>query len=495
MTDFIDEIQAASMADAGLKRLKMLELAEDIGVEVGRLLESGNQQLDRQLALAWKLRERDVRAILAKSKRWGAGSHLRQLESHIRGLSEDVESQDDDENESSGPSGFDPEVLERLEKTEKGVVRPTLSNIVEILSSDPSWKGRVALNSFADQLEIDNRPLSDADEYEFLAWMTPRYGPDPSSVRIHEAFVTVATRNAYHPVRNYLNSLAWDGVKRLDTWIPRHMGVADSPLARAYSRKFLISMVARIFRPGCKVDTALILHGTQGAMKSSALKALADPWFSDTSIEIGSKDGYQTLSGSWLVEVAELDSFAKRENSAVKAYLSSAEDRFRPSYGRNTVLRRRETVFCGSTNKDDFLNDDSGSRRYWIVTVSDSIDVESIRAERDQLFAEALLAFNAGEEWHLSREMDRARAAASEPYRQIDPWEPALAAYLAGDPGAGIRPRTGPFTIGFLLEVVVGLQKRDMNKNAEMRMAAALRGLGWKKDASRRPVVWAAPAD
>ena len=115
MTDFIDEIQAQSMADAGLKRLKLLELCDDIGVEVGRLLESGNRQLDMQLALAWRLRERDVRAILAKSKRWGAGSHLRQLESHIRGLSEDVESQDDDENESSGPSGFDPEVLERRE--------------------------------------------------------------------------------------------------------------------------------------------------------------------------------------------------------------------------------------------------------------------------------------------------------------------------------------------------------------------------------------------
>lgn len=491
MPDFVDEIQAQSMAEAGLKRLRLLELCDDLAVEVGRLLESGNRQLDMQLALAWRLRERDCKAIFAKSTRWGSGKHLRALEAHVKSLSDDIEDQDSEESGPRVSSGASEEVLAGLEMTEKGAVRPSLGNIVHILAEDQSWKGRIRLNSFADQVEIDGRPLSDADEAEFSVWITPTYGPDISSVRVHEAFTVVAARNQYHPVIDYLNGLVWDGEKRLDGWVSRYLGAPDSELMRAYARKFLISMIARIRNPGCKVDTSLILYGPrQGEGKSTALAILGGSWFTDTSIEIGHKDGMQSLVGAWLIEVAELDSFAKRENSTVKAYLSSPVDRYRPSYGRNMVRRPRQCVFCGSTNKDEFLNDESGSRRFWVVHVAESVDNVGLASVRDQLFAEADAAYLAGEPWWLGRHEDTLRDAGSDQYRQTDPWEPRILGYLAGDPGAGVGPRRGPFTLAFLMEVVLGMEPKDMSKQQQMRLAAVMKSAGWEKSPAKRPVEW-----
>jgi predicted P-loop ATPase len=208
---------------------------------------------------------------------------------------------------------------------------------------------------------------------------------------VGRAIQTVARENPVHPVRDYLNGLGWDRTPRLDTWLARYLGADDSLYARAVGSRFLTSAVARIFEAGCQADHMLILEGPQGRLKSSALRAMADPWFTDPISNVGSKDAAMETAGVWLIEMSELDALTRAGNSAIKSFLTRRHDRYRPPYGTHVIERPRQCVFAGTINPaGGYLKDPTGTRRFWPVACN-TVDLDALVRDRDRLWAEALV--------------------------------------------------------------------------------------------------------
>ena len=196
-------------------------------------------------------------------------------------------------------------------------------------------------------------------------------------------------------------------------------------------------MMARAHQRGCKADSALVLSGRQYAGKSTVLRILAtDEFFTDAPISMASpKDSVPVISGVWIIELGELASMSRSKIETVKQFLSSQVDRLRKSYGRRVVDVPRRCVFAGTTNADSFLRDSTGSRRFWPVFTADEIDLDWLRENRDQLMAEARVAYQAGEQWHLTREENEQRHRDSEHFQVQDSWEPQIAAWVTANPG------------------------------------------------------------
>ncbi len=379
-----------------------------------------------------------------------------------------------------------PGVAELLEEGRDGVPLATLLNFVTILEGDPKFSGRCQRDEFRLRTVVDGSPVRDDDETAINLEIARMYGIRASSTLVGEAVRHVGNQHPTHGPREYLDSLAWDGVVRTETWLTEHCGAEDTPLIREFGRAFLVGAVARVMQPGCKVDNVLILVGQQGIGKSRAFATLAGPdWFSDSAIDFASKDAYQQLPGVWIFELAELDSLRRSETSAVKAYISAQIDHYRPSYGRNTVDVPRQTVFVGTTNEPEFLRDPSGSRRFWPVAVT-VINLDALAAERDQLWAEARWRFDQGETWWLSPEGEQARIEASEPYREVDAWEAPIEKW-AGE-------REEPFTVADVLGAALAVEIARQTKRDGMRVASILGRLGYAKRRVRlgdgRVVMW-----
>ena len=290
----------------------------------------------------------------------------------------------------------------------------------------------------------------------------------------------VARARRIHPVRDYLQRLPWDETPRIDTWLEDFCAVAPragahTTLVRAVARKWLIACVARAMTPGCKVDTMLILEGRQGIGKSSALAALASPrFFSDSVLDFASKEACQTIQGVWIHELAELAPLLRAETSSAKAFLTRAVDRFRAPYAAHTESIPRSVVFCGTVNHGGYLQDCNGNRRFWVVRCQGALDVAGLDRIRDQLWAEARVAFEAGETWHLEEEDEAAMREEHQDWIEVDPWSEALAEWTAlqGD---------APFTMADVLEAGLGLSVTSRNPKVTRRVCALLEELGFEK--------------
>ncbi len=290
------------------------------------------------------------------------------------------------------------------------------------------------------------------------------------------ALLQVAREQPYHPVRDYLEGLVWNGQERLSL-LPGMLGAPASPLVTAMLREFMISAVARALAPGCKVDTALILVGRQGAYKSGFFRALAGSWFSDTPMTIGDKDSLLVLCSAWIHEWAELESVQRAARSAsVKAFLSSSEDLVRAPYERAPRRYPRACVIVGSTNDEQFLTDPTGGRRYWVVPVSQQIDLAAITTDRDQLWAEAVHAYRAGEPWWLSASDERALRLAQKKHEVEDPWAEDILRFAAAQPD-------GVTTARVLNEIRV--LPAQQTKASAMRVAAVLTAAGYRRTRGR----------
>jgi putative DNA primase/helicase len=216
-----------------------------------------------------------------------------------------------------------------------------------------------------------------------------------------EAVQTVAKENRFHPVRDYLNSLEWDQTLRLDNWLSGYLGVEPSAFVAAVGTRWMISAVARIFRPGCQADYTLLLEGPQGIQKSTALQTLAgDDWFTDHISDLGSKDSRIELHGKWIIEFSELATVRRGELEKVKAFLTARIDHFRMPYGRRSEAVPRSCVFAASVNDQTHFTDPTGNRRWWTVRCG-AIAIGALRRDRDQLWAEAYTRFKAGQVWYL----------------------------------------------------------------------------------------------
>jgi putative DNA primase/helicase len=365
-----------------------------------------------------------------------------------------------------------------------------LTNLVLYLQNLPEFAGNFRFNELSGLVELGGLPLQDCDYVDIRVIIEKAgYYPDKSDVPI--AVERVARDRSYHPIREYLDGLAWDGQARLDGWLTTYLGAADHALMRSFAAKFLIGAVARVFQPGCKMDTVLVLEGAQGLGKTTAVGALFGENYMTSSLEdFGSKEAAISVQGQWVVELAELAALNKSDVLKAKKFITETVDQFRPPYGRHTVRRPRQCVIVGTTNDETYLKDTTGNRRYWPVPVL-RIDLAGIRRDRDQIWAEAVDRYKAGEHWWLE-DADELKMAEAVQRDRIDDdvWAPQLDELLRHEDYAG-DVQVSNLLAGLKMET----ERRT--KAHEMRVAMHLASRGFKKVKKRLggvPVnVWQRP--
>lgn len=390
----------------------------------------------------------------------------------------------------------------------KGQVLKDFHNILKILEQHPDTAGLFAYNE-RDMMVYYTRvpvwslgkrplahPIGDEDFSYVTAWFNYTVRCPVGVDSVARGVIGVARRNRYDPFLDWLMSLQWDGVPRLDTWLVDYAKSEDSRYIRAVGRCFILSAVARTFRPGAKVDTMLILGGRQGAGKSTMLRNLVGPdYFTDHLDDIQGKDARMQAHGPVLIEVAELEAFNKTQTTAIKSFISTQVDRFRAPYERTMSRQPRRCVFAGSTNQDTYLKDETGGRRFWPCVVGYCVDNEGLLEVREQLWAEAVWAHQQGEHWWLSEADEIEARIEQEAHREVDSWEEAFAIYLALDKERAIMQRgleTGLAETCFdengrrewtavneLLTYCVGLPIGNHKSPDQRRAAKALRVIGW----------------
>lgn len=373
---------------------------------------------------------------------------------------------------------------------QREVLVASLGNVATFLEFDPRLEGALVYNEFASRSQLLSAPpwdlrsatprdWCDADDVQGAEWLEREFGFVVGKQMVFDAACVVGQRHRIHPVRDYLNGLEWDGTPRLDGWLVDLCGADDTPLNRAFASRWVISAVARIYQPGAKADHVLILEGRQGIRKSTALEALAgDDWFTDAADRLTDKDGVLNCAGKWIMELGELVALTRAEATHIKAFFSRRTDRIRRPYGRSAEDIPRQTVFCGTTNATEYLRDDTGNRRFWSVAVG-KVDVEGIREHRDQLWAEAVHRYRAGEPWWLDDDSMVADAAeVQEERRQVDPWADKIEAWLRGAAARSV-------TLGQVIEDGLGMKVTDLREADTQRAARAIVGLGWKKTRKR----------
>jgi predicted P-loop ATPase len=359
---------------------------------------------------------------------------------------------------------------------------PDVRNAITILEHDPAFRDALRFDELrqapvCQALPWDRaaewRRWTDNDVTRLAAWFQD-LGCSMSVDNAHRAAIAVAQDHAFNPVAEYLRGLQWDGKPRLDHLLPTYFGAdGDDPeYLAAVGSMWMKSAVARVFYPGCKADHMLILEGGQGTTKSSALRALAgDDWFTDEVANMGTKDAAQDLHGKWIIEISELSAMKGAQIEQTKAFVSRQTDHYRPSYGRMSQDFPRRCVFVGTTNDEAYLKDQSGNRRYWPVKISRA-DVQAIRRDRDQLWAEAVARFQKGETWWLPPEQEALARDAQEGRRQVDPWEDAARKYADA-----ANLHKGYITISGCLEFI-GIKKDRQTKQDSMRVADIFQGIG-----------------
>lgn len=331
----------------------------------------------------------------------------------------------------------------KLKITEKGAIAQTIENVVIILQHDPQLAGRLALNEMEHNIvSLSSLPWraargasqwTDADDAALRYYLERTYGINGKD-RIFDAVNVVALQNKFHPVREYLDGCAWDGVPRVETLLVDYLGAEDTAYTRAVTRKALVAAVARIYNPGCKFDYMLTLRGRQGLGKSALIAKLGGRWFSDSFTTLQGKDAYEQVLGVWIMEVGELAGMRKAEAETIKLYISKQVDRFRPAYGRRLQEFPRQCIFIGTTNETQFLRDATGNRRFWVVDTPneptrnlwDELTPETVRC----IWAEAVELYRAGEALYLPRELEAAAREVQETYEEENPRAGIVQDYL-----------------------------------------------------------------
>ncbi|RVT95229.1 DNA primase [Rhodovarius crocodyli] len=375
-----------------------------------------------------------------------------------------------------------------LGTNDKGVPHSNVDNVLLCLALNPELQGLLGFNEFLEEpqilappprMQVTDRPapgpypraIRAADIIAIQAYVQRQHLARVTRQTVEDAVYTDAERNRFHPVRQYLDGLSWDGKPRLGHWLRWSFGAEDTPYTREVGAKILIAAVRRIRQPGCKFDTMLILEGLQGAGKSQTVRALfGDAWFTDAlPPNLLSKDGSQSLLGVWGVEFAEIEHLIRTDTESLKAFLSRPTERFRPPYGRSFITRGRECVFIGTTNQTDYLRDTTGNRRFWPVACQFA-SPQWVREVRDQLWAEAAHREAAGEIIWLEEE---ARELAIEQQAERlagDVWEDRVRKWL--DEQRGLR--IAHVTVGAVLSDGLGIDAARMGKKEEMRAAGIL---------------------
>lgn len=340
------------------------------------------------------------------------------------------------------------------EQTRNGGTRLARSaeNAAIILLHDPAWRDCIRLDTFKQHVSLtrapwadyltaanSNQAWTDSDTTRLQGWLERKHNLKLPITDLDRAVQVAAERSAHSSARDWMESLEWDGVPRVHNWLTTYLGVPESEYTKNVGGWWLISAVARVYRPGCKADHMLILYGDQGVGKSSAAGILAGvEWFSDSPVPIGSKDAYLALQGKLIVEMAELDSMNRAEASAVKSFLTSTSDSFRPPFAKRNVDVPRQCVFIGTTNHVEHLRDGTGDRRFWPVTVG-VVDRVGLERDRAQLWAEAVRAYKEGVRWYPETPAERALCeSAQDDHKVRHPWEDRILSWSADKKGVQV---------------------------------------------------------
>ena len=354
-----------------------------------------------------------------------------------------------------------------------GAPRKSFANTLTILTRDPDWIGRLAWDVKAQEITLDGSPVDDARVAIERAAFEREHGYDPGSENFWLALRAAAGENAVDPVADYLRALAWDGTARLDGLATSALGAAGEMPARML-RRWFISAVARALKPGCKVDTVLVLVGEQGARKSTFFQVLAGEHFSDSHVDLANKDAFLQFRRAWVLEWGEIERITGRRGAdEIKSLLASRFDDFRPPFGRALVRVPRSCVIVGSTNQQQFLDDETGSRRFWVIRVSHEINAAALAAQRDQLWAEAVAAYLAGEPWWFDAADDADREKAAEEHTIDSPWEQSLRPWIT-------EQGRGDFLTSELLYALNIPTKDHADRRITRELGRVMRRLGYQ---------------
>jgi putative DNA primase/helicase len=285
----------------------------------------------------------------------------------------------------------------------------------------------------------------------------------------------LAERRKYSPVREYLERLTHDGTDVI-AGLGRALGLDEQTQGLEYEflRRWLVAAVARIFEPGCQVDTMLVLQGEEGEHKSRLFEELGGKWYVATSAELGTINAVETMRRGWIIELDEMDAVARtREFSSVKAFITRATDVYVPKYIREAVTVKRASVLGGTVNHQEFLVDEDGLRRFWVIGVRSVIDREWIREHRDGLWAQAVALYRAKQQWHLEPALEQLRRESNKQFIVEDPWSSAVRRYVEDN---AIEDFFQP-------DIVLGdcfkLQPKEIDLGSKKRVARVLRNLGF----------------
>ena len=376
--------------------------------------------------------------------------------------------------------------------TENGRPMSTLVNVMLALRNDPAMAEAFAYNEMLcapillrspnSDPEFSPHLVTDADVGHLQEWLQyvglRRVGKET----LHQAVEMRAVERPFHPVRDYLDMLVWDGRPRLATWLSNYLGAEPTAYAEAIGRMFLIAMVARIFQPGCQADYMPILEGPQGELKSSACRILGGVYFSDHLPDIASsgKDVSQHLRGKWLIEVTEMHAMNRAEAALLKAFVTRTVERYRPSYGRMEVIEPRQCLFVGTTNKLTYLRDETGGRRFWPVKCGE-INLKALAQDRDQLFAEAMHLYRTGTPWWPDKKFEREHIQTQQEARfEADVWEEKIAEFLSS---------ISKVTVWQVACDALHMQTARIGTADQRRIMAVMERLGWQRlprEGSRR---------
>src|SRR5579859_540592 len=398
-----------------------------------------------------------------------------------------------------------------IQRNEAGDALCNLANAVTFLRWAPELKGAIRFEVMERRVFVGRRlagsklgavgegeggsrvQLSDTDVSEIQEWMQRRGLVVIGRDTVQQAIDLVARENWYHAVQVYLEGLAWDGVRRLDTWLERGLGADSQP--REYlskiGRMFIMSMVYRIMRPGCQCDYMIVLEGEQGVLKTTACQILAGHWFSNSLPDLhGNQDVRLSMHmrGKWLIEVGELSSFRKTDMEKLKNFISRRTENYTPLHARNEVEEPRQCVFIGTTNEEEYLKDVTGARRFWPVKMNRA-DVEWLRANRDQMFAEAMVSFRNEEPYWPSAEFEAEYALNEQNQRfEVDLWEETIMEWLE-KPGSNFGQKLPQIEKCTTKEIAIGALKMEIARHdfgVQKRIAGVMRRLKWKQKPSTR---------
>lgn len=473
-----------AMVNVGFSDDEIMSVLTDVENELASVAFEHAKTRDREKAARWifKYNIAKARKELAAEKAFDGVA-----------IVEDVLSEED-------AKAQDLEVLgdweARLDRNAHMNPRPTFKNTVLILehvtgkalfkydrlfqtdryADVPPWTIEGHRGSWIDK-EIADVDLSAAQNY-----LGQHFRIEPSIDFISRAVGLIARKNAYHPVQQYLEGLYWDGVPRIDTWLTKYMGVVENEFTRQAGAKFLCAMIGRAMAPGCKWDHVLILEGAQGIYKSTACAVLGGQWFSSRLGDYNTKDVVENMRGNWIIEISELANMRKHDVGVLKDFISTQVDEVRKAYARRSEKFPRQCVFIGTTNESEYLQDETGNRRFWPVKV-ERIDIEALRADRDQLFAEAFERWVEGETLYLSKEAEAIAKEAQGERMEHDSWADRLRDVLETDEFLSKSFRLDSLWEKFAGPTDIGGMK--LTPQIQKRIGRALRMLGYASWAHR----------